>query len=66
MSTWTQHLALPPGRYGRLNVLRWLLLDAGMPSVDRTQGGALALHYAAARGCLECVKLLVETSPDFR
>ncbi|KAK8403683.1 hypothetical protein O3P69_000049 [Scylla paramamosain] len=52
-------------RYGRLNVLRWLLLDAGMPGVDRTQGGALALHYAAARGCLECVKLLVETSPDF-
>ena len=37
-----------------------------MPGVDRTQGGALALHYAAARGCLECVKLLVETSPDFR
>ncbi|XP_063593585.1 streptococcal hemagglutinin-like isoform X2 [Penaeus indicus] len=52
-------------RYGRLNVLRWLLLDAGMPGIDRTQGGALALHYAAARGCLECVKLLVETSPDF-
>ncbi|XP_068216313.1 uncharacterized protein [Palaemon carinicauda] len=55
----------PDFRYGRLNVLRWLLLDAGMPGVDRTQGGALALHYAAARGCLECVKLLVETSPDF-
>lgn len=37
-----------------------------IPSMDRPAGGALALHYAAARGCLDCVRLLVEASPDIR
>lgn len=37
-----------------------------MPSLDRPAGGALALHYAAARGCIDCVRLLVEASPEIR
>ncbi|OTF78380.1 ankyrin repeat domain containing protein [Euroglyphus maynei] len=32
-----------------------------MPSLDTNKMGALALHYAAAKGCLECVQLLVES-----
>lgn len=37
-----------------------------LTSMDRPGGGALALHYAAARGCLDCVRLLVEASPEIR
>lgn len=52
--------------YGRRSVVRWLVKEAKMPALDRTKVGALALHYAAARGCLECVKILVESSPELR
>ncbi|CAG9812709.1 unnamed protein product [Phaedon cochleariae] len=51
--------------YGRLNVLRWLLWEAEsrdeMPALEKGahhNGTTLALHYAAARGCLDCVRLL--------
>lgn len=62
-------------RYGRLNVLRWLLWEAefrgenNMPALERphtTSNTTLALHYAAARGCLDCVRLLVDSTPDLR
>ncbi|BES91964.1 Ankyrin repeat [Nesidiocoris tenuis] len=32
-----------------------------MPSLEPSPNGALALHYAAARGCLDCARLLVDT-----
>ena len=51
-------------RYGRTTVLRWLLTEADQDAVsagEMTNSGALELHYAAARGCLDCVKMLIES-----
>ncbi|XP_025831863.1 formin-J isoform X1 [Agrilus planipennis] len=58
-------------RHGRLNVLRWLLWESQqrekskMPALEcSTSSSTLALHYAAARGCLDCVRLLVDSGPN--
>ncbi|GBP67755.1 hypothetical protein EVAR_51812_1 [Eumeta japonica] len=53
-------------RSGRLAVEGWWCGRA-MPApaaAGRANNGALALHYAAARGCLDCVRLLTNTTPD--
>jgi len=47
-------------------VVQWLLSEAKMPAQEKTKMGALALHYAAAKGCLQCVRLLTESCPELR
>lgn len=53
-------------RYGRQSVVRWLVKEAKMPVMDKTNAGATPLHYSAAKGCLDCVKILVESCPELR
>ncbi|XP_053611176.1 espin isoform X4 [Plodia interpunctella] len=61
----TLDIALRAGNFrsGRLAVEGWWCGRA-MPAAGRANNGALALHYAAARGCLDCVRLLTNTTPD--
>ncbi|KAJ2945442.1 hypothetical protein O0L34_g254 [Tuta absoluta] len=65
----TLEIALRAGNFrsGRLAVEGWCCAR-GMPAQPggRANNGALALHYAAARGCLDCVRLLANTTPDVR
>lgn len=65
---------LPQGRGSRVHTFHDdLLKNPGdkMPALEREKtnpgtGNTLALHYAAARGCLDCVKLLVDSTTDLR
>ncbi|CAG9788551.1 unnamed protein product [Diatraea saccharalis] len=62
----TLEIALRAGNFrsGRLAVEGWWCGRAMPAGGGRANNGALALHYAAARGCLDCVRLLANTTPD--
>ncbi|KAG6458236.1 hypothetical protein O3G_MSEX010749 [Manduca sexta] len=62
----TLEIALRAGNFrsGRLAVEGWWCGRAMPAAGGRANNGALALHYAAARGCLDCVRLLTNTTPD--
>ncbi|XP_035443851.2 espin isoform X1 [Spodoptera frugiperda] len=62
----TLQIALRAGNFrsGRLAVEGWWCGRAMPGAGGRANNGALALHYAAARGCLDCVRLLTNTTPD--
>lgn len=49
------HLA---ARFGRVEVVSWLLVS-GSRAEEETECGAVPAHYAAARGELTCLKLLI-------
>ncbi|XP_015282297.1 PREDICTED: espin-like protein [Gekko japonicus] len=51
------HLA---ARFGHSEVVKWLV-QAGYNTASETQEGAIPAHYAAAKGSLTCLKLLVAT-----
>ncbi|XP_076315886.1 uncharacterized protein LOC143228542 [Tachypleus tridentatus] len=51
-------------RYGQRSVVRRILQEGRMSVLEKTSTGALALHYASSKGCLECVKLIVEACPE--
>ncbi|XP_030646939.1 espin-like protein [Chanos chanos] len=53
------HLA---ARFGRVKVVHWLL-SVGCEAEPETDCGALPAHYAAAKGDLTCLKLLVDQAP---
>lgn len=53
------HLA---ARFGRVEVVGWLLASGGRAE-EETDCGAIPAHYAAARGELTCLKLLIGQAP---
>ncbi|KAI5109320.1 espin-like protein, partial [Silurus meridionalis] len=58
--TTTLHLA---ARFGRIEVVGWLLASGGRAEGE-TNCGAIPAHYAAARGELTCLKLLIGKAPE--
>ncbi|XP_051561941.1 espin-like protein [Myxocyprinus asiaticus] len=53
------HLA---ARFGRVDAVHWLLAHGNGAEVE-TNCGALPAHYAAAKGDLTCLKLLIDQAP---
>nr|XP_017212251.1 espin-like [Danio rerio] len=53
------HLA---ARFGRVEAVNWLLVHGAEAEVE-TNCGALPAHYAAAKGDLTCLKLLIGRAP---
>ncbi|XP_078065277.1 espin-like protein [Mustelus asterias] len=53
------HLA---ARFGRSDTVQWLLQEGCDPRME-TDNGAVPAHYAAAKGDLTCLKLLINHTP---
>ena len=50
-------------RFGHLGVVVWLVESEGCSVLDQAQNGVTAVHLAAAKGSINCLKWLTQQNP---